>query len=413
MKPYRGNEPFIFISYSHKDTEQVLPIVEEMARTGFRIWFDAGIELGGRWDNDIATHIRDCCIFIPFFTENYLASKNCTNELRYALSKDCKCLAVYLEPVSFESEPGIEMYVNVNQNIMGYKVTPEQLRDRLLNADALQECREHPDMTMPVIFEVPAEEEPDTTEEQIHTRLFMPSDPPPVKPAARHPVQAGATGELPDMKWYGRVFWPLMLVNLLAIFLSELVKMTTDRRSPLGHGFSFLGIAVFGLIVILLQERKLKTVVPKMKGGYRLRWGITAVAAALSALNFGHLGEDYLLWITGLSSAAVLGVIGWRMSALKQMPGLRRGMLCFSWIWTVCGFVFSLMSKSICYISYSKYQYIAVGTHLLFAAAFGMIAFIKILRELNGKRRVFALIQLGLLILFGLTGGIGMVLLNR
>ena len=35
--PYRGNEPYIFISYSHKDSRKVWPVIEQMQADGYRV----------------------------------------------------------------------------------------------------------------------------------------------------------------------------------------------------------------------------------------------------------------------------------------------------------------------------------------------------------------------------------------
>ena len=55
---YSGVEPYIFISYSHKDSAIVLPIVEQLDKMGFRVWFDEGIEVGSEWPQFIAEHIK-------------------------------------------------------------------------------------------------------------------------------------------------------------------------------------------------------------------------------------------------------------------------------------------------------------------------------------------------------------------
>ena len=48
IKPviYNGDDPYIFISYSHRDTELVWPILLQMQRDGYRFWYDDGIEAG-------------------------------------------------------------------------------------------------------------------------------------------------------------------------------------------------------------------------------------------------------------------------------------------------------------------------------------------------------------------------------
>ena len=49
VKPYEGQEAYIFISYCHKDRASVFPIIEQMARDGYRVWYDEGIDPGSEW----------------------------------------------------------------------------------------------------------------------------------------------------------------------------------------------------------------------------------------------------------------------------------------------------------------------------------------------------------------------------
>lgn len=46
---YEGNEKYIFISYAHKDSGSVLPILQAMADGGYRLWYDQGMEAES-WD---------------------------------------------------------------------------------------------------------------------------------------------------------------------------------------------------------------------------------------------------------------------------------------------------------------------------------------------------------------------------
>ena len=43
---YSGDEPYLFISYAHKDSERVLPVILSLQEKGFRVWYDEGIEVG-------------------------------------------------------------------------------------------------------------------------------------------------------------------------------------------------------------------------------------------------------------------------------------------------------------------------------------------------------------------------------
>ena len=50
LTPYEGEQPYIFISYAHKDSEQVYPILEELNRLGYRV---CGIEQGAFQNNSM------------------------------------------------------------------------------------------------------------------------------------------------------------------------------------------------------------------------------------------------------------------------------------------------------------------------------------------------------------------------
>ena len=65
-KPYKGNDNYIFISYAHKDIEEVLSFIERLQAEGFNVWFDEGIDPGTEWDDNIASHIEGCSFFVAF-----------------------------------------------------------------------------------------------------------------------------------------------------------------------------------------------------------------------------------------------------------------------------------------------------------------------------------------------------------
>ena len=141
VTPYEGNEDFIFISYSHRDTATVLPLLQRMKEEGYRFWYDEGIDPGSEWPESIATHLNRCRVCLAFMSTTSLASQNCRREINFALSKNKEFLSVILEPV--EMSPGMEMQISTYQSILKYKYrSEEQFRQRLLNVDLLQNCRE-------------------------------------------------------------------------------------------------------------------------------------------------------------------------------------------------------------------------------------------------------------------------------
>ena len=58
MKCYEGSEPYIFLSYAHKNTDMVMPVFRGLDKEGFRIWYGAGTEPGTEWPEYIAEHLE-------------------------------------------------------------------------------------------------------------------------------------------------------------------------------------------------------------------------------------------------------------------------------------------------------------------------------------------------------------------
>ena len=59
LKAYDGDLPYIFVSYAHKDSYRVLPIISALQDNGFRVWFDQGIEAGSEWSTFIVTQLKN------------------------------------------------------------------------------------------------------------------------------------------------------------------------------------------------------------------------------------------------------------------------------------------------------------------------------------------------------------------
>ncbi|MBQ6835504.1 MAG: toll/interleukin-1 receptor domain-containing protein [Clostridia bacterium] len=144
---YEGNENYIFISYSHKDSARVWPIIEQMQKDGYRIWYDDGIDPGTEWDENIARHVKECSFFIAFMSENYLASDNCKDELNYSRDLDKKQLIIYLDKV--ELPPALTMRIGRNQAIAKYGMDDAEFYEKLYDAQDIE--YQHKDNKAPKI----------------------------------------------------------------------------------------------------------------------------------------------------------------------------------------------------------------------------------------------------------------------
>ncbi len=137
----KKKEPFIFVSYSHQDTQQVLPIIQGLQARGFRVWYDAGIQAGTEWPEFIARKVYDCGCLLAIVTHNSADSPNCRREINFALELKKDLLSVYMiEPD--ELSLGLRMQLNTLQAIF-VKNSPdrETFLDTLALAEILKPCR--------------------------------------------------------------------------------------------------------------------------------------------------------------------------------------------------------------------------------------------------------------------------------
>ena len=170
--PYEGNEPYIFISYAHKDSKRVYPVLEELNRRGYRVWYDDGIAPGSEWPENIAQHLSGCALTMAFISPASIASDNCRREVTFALSKRKPFLGILLEPT--EMSPGMEMQLSAQQCIMKFSYAAEE--------DFLRKVCSCPDMA-PCLKPRPVQ--PEVKEETKTVPAPAPAPAPAPKPAAQ------------------------------------------------------------------------------------------------------------------------------------------------------------------------------------------------------------------------------------
>ena len=124
FKPYEGAEPYIFISYAHADSDEVLPVVEDLYRSGYKVWYDEGIEVGSEWQECIASHLAEAHLVVAFISNSYIKSDNCRREMHYALTKRKKTINIFLEET--ELSPGMEMQIGNIFALMKYTYPSEE-----------------------------------------------------------------------------------------------------------------------------------------------------------------------------------------------------------------------------------------------------------------------------------------------
>ena len=88
FRAYKGENPFIFVSYAHSDKLQVYPIMDFLNKSGFNIWYDEGISVSEEWIKSIVTNIEKSSAFLVFISPHIIDSKYVRREISYALDID-------------------------------------------------------------------------------------------------------------------------------------------------------------------------------------------------------------------------------------------------------------------------------------------------------------------------------------
>lgn len=144
IEAYTGDKSFVFVSYAHADKKDVLPIISHMIHSGYRVWYDDGIDPGTEWDDNIARHVQECSFFIAFISRNYIDSDNCRDELNFARDLKKERLLIYLEDV--ELPIGMAMRLNRLQAIYWYTYQEKKyFYEKLYGTSSLEFCKKRTD----------------------------------------------------------------------------------------------------------------------------------------------------------------------------------------------------------------------------------------------------------------------------
>ena len=143
VRPYEGADNYIFVSYCHRDKQEVYPIIERLARDGYRVWYDEGIDPGADWPEVIADHLSRCALCIAFLSDNALNSHNCRREINFTLLKRKPLISVAIETVAMS--PGMQMQLSSAQSIAKVGMSDDEFFGKLYRSPLLASSKGAPD----------------------------------------------------------------------------------------------------------------------------------------------------------------------------------------------------------------------------------------------------------------------------
>lgn len=137
---YKGDKPYIFISYAHKDSDVVIPIIARLQKDGYRVWYDEGIAPGSNWDVYISEHLAKCSNVLGFLSKSYVKSQNCRDELALTRLKGIPMNLVYIDDVQLSS--GMKMRYGRIQALFHQNMPEDEFYEKLYRADAIAAAKE-------------------------------------------------------------------------------------------------------------------------------------------------------------------------------------------------------------------------------------------------------------------------------
>ena len=226
--PYEGKENYIFVSYSHMDSDKVMPVIRRWLEDGYRVWYDDGISPGTEWPEVIAQHLNDCELFVAFLSNSYMDSFNCKREIDFAVRKRKNFLTVFLEET--ELSLGVEMQISTVQSVDYYKTTPEIFHEKFYQFDVVKNsgCRMvQPQPVQPVVPPLVQPMVPPLVQPQpvqpVVPPLFQPTVPPLVQPQPVRPGVRPAVQTQPVQQQPATPAAPRKKVNILKILIPVLL----------------------------------------------------------------------------------------------------------------------------------------------------------------------------------------------
>ena len=101
---YKGDDSYVFVCYSHTDTDVVYPEIAWLQQQGIKVWYDEGISAGRVWRAEIGEAIEACSSVLFYVSQASLDSAHCDREINLALDEEKPTLPVYLEEVELTTD---------------------------------------------------------------------------------------------------------------------------------------------------------------------------------------------------------------------------------------------------------------------------------------------------------------------
>ena len=118
LPSYDGDEPYIFVSYSHADVPKVREILRRVDKEKYRFWYDDTMEIGEDFRVELQTKIENCHAVLLFISPASMQSKYCGMEIIVAFKNNKRIFPVYLDD-NTEIPGALKMILENLQHVKG------------------------------------------------------------------------------------------------------------------------------------------------------------------------------------------------------------------------------------------------------------------------------------------------------
>jgi pimeloyl-ACP methyl ester carboxylesterase len=126
---YSGDSPYVFICYSHADTDSVYQDIANLRTHGLNIWYDEGISPGSEWTEQLGSALSKAEYVLFYMSESSVNSRHCRDEINFAHNHDKPIVSIYLEEVTLPV--GLELSLSAKQAIKHFNLSSDAFVEKL------------------------------------------------------------------------------------------------------------------------------------------------------------------------------------------------------------------------------------------------------------------------------------------
>ena len=133
VHPYEGNDPYIYFSFCKKDEYIAGPIIESMANSGYRVWYDGGNIPDDIWAETVIERLSNSRVCMALISKASVNVHACRSDINTALDQGVLIVPILTE--AFSLTPAMRLLMERTYHVKAYSLalTSRNGMETLLN----------------------------------------------------------------------------------------------------------------------------------------------------------------------------------------------------------------------------------------------------------------------------------------